>query len=665
MRFNNLSGVRFLTALSLSLFLALPPVYAGLEAERERAGSLFDGNLPAAPLGVEPSAADRASASFEFLQQTKEILSSGHWDGSVPAVRQFMFRNAQAGWTAQAQSVGLEGFLWTKKELEGKYGEGQFIPQLNDYFTYLDTLLAPVPWTRELRDSLSELKNSGLTASEKNARLNQMLEYYVSGLQNNMAKYDQADWSKKARIYELFPRAYNLDGRRGAQGFKSPSNPAKTLFFRDFMSSDFEVIKRMGFDTVWPMGIMPIGVLGQTGTGGGSPYSISDHGTVNPDLGTEDDFRGFVKKAHDAGIRVIVDFVVNHTSLDSRLLDEDPDFFISFRYDGACPRDGYFEHYRQGVKYCVSNGGFEYGNGVSTWMDTAQINYSNPALRVRMTELVKGWVTKFDVDGFRVDMAYLALNNVFARTWKKTMPPEEFYRQLIWTVKAAKPSAAFMAEAYAYQEDLSACGFDSIYSKYEDARPEGQTGWYNTTESGNYGEIQSAVNRVSYLAWQKGGAGSVVFIGNHDEPAPEKVYGRRLPAALMLTMLYPGAVLMYSGAEIGYDASIPGGEPKPLPFSVPVQIDWTAGSPWVRQTYREILAETAKIRAEMGDYDIMPIWPANGEKWAGYTLTSKAQPGLKKAVVANISSDGTAASLPAYGFSAWLAPGDYRVIDIK
>ncbi len=665
MRFDHPFGVRLLAALLLPLFLALPRVHAGLEAERERAGLLFDGNLPAAPQGVEPSAADRTSATFEFLQQTKEVLSSGRWDGSVPAVRQFMFRNAKEGWTAQAQSVGLEGFLWTKKELEGKYGEGQFVGQMNDYFTYLDAMLAPVPWTRELRDSLSELKNSGLTASEKNARLNQMLEYYVSGLQANMAKYDLAGWSKKARIYELFPRAYNLAGRREAQGFKSPSDPAKTLFFRDFRSSDFDVIKRMGFDTIWPMGILPIGVLGQTGTGGGSPYSISDHGTVNPDLGTEEDFREFVKKAHTAGLRVIVDFVVNHTSLDSKLLEENPDYLISFRYDGACPRDGYFEHYRGNSKYCVSNGGFEYGSGVSTWIDTAQINYSNRALRDRMTGLVKGWVTKFDVDGFRVDMAYLALNNVFARTWKKAMPGDEFYRQLIWTVKAAKPSAAFMAEAYAYQEDLSACGFDSIYSKHETARPEGQTGWYNSTESGNYGEIQSTVNRVAYLAWQKGGAGSVVFIGNHDEPAPEKVYGRRLPAALMLTMLYPGAVLMYSSAEIGYDAAIPGGEPKPLPFSVPAQIDWNSGDPRVKQTYREVLAETKKIRDVMGDYDIAPLWPANGEKWAGYTLISKTIPGLKKAVFANVSPDGTAVSVPAYGFSAWLIPGAYRVIDIK
>lgn len=654
----------FLKVFAAVFFLTPSFSRAGLEEGREKAGRLFDGASASAGLELPAAPENRGKSSFDFLQQMKGVMSSGLWNGSIPETRQFMFRNSQEGWTAQAQSAGLEGFLWTKKELEARYGADKFSRQLGDYFVYLDDLLKPVPWTQELRSALLNLKVQDLPFSEKNDRLNAMLESYVAGLQANIGKYDLADWAKKARIYELFPRAYNLEGRRNSPDFKSPSRPDKTLFFRDFQASDFDVIKRMGFDTVWPMGILPIGVRGQTGSGGGSPYSISDHGTVNPDLGSEEDFRDFVRKAHAAGLRVIVDFVVNHTSLDSRLLAENPDYFVSFRYDGACPRDGYFDYYWQNAKYCVHHGGFEYGGGVSSWIDTAQVNYSNQALRNRMTDTVKSWVTKFDVDGFRVDMAYLALNNVFARTWQKSMPGSEFYRQLIWTVKAAKPSAAFMAEAYAFQEDLSACGFDSIYSKYETGRPEGQTGWDNSTESGDAGGIRSSVNRAAYLAWQKGGAGSVVFIGNHDEPAPEKVYGRRLPAALMMTMLYPGSVMMYSSAEIGYDAAVPNGEPKPLPFSVPASIDWNAGDPWVKDVYRIVLAETKKIRAEMGDYDIVPLWPSDGGAWAGYILSSKTT-GLKKAVIANITPNGTSARLPEYGIDAWLEPGAYRIADIK
>ena len=687
---------RFLKSLFAAVLLSAPSaVFSSPETERREAASLFDGSDPAAGV-LLPFPRGKGDARIESLQQMKEILSSGAWDGPVPQARHFMFRHDKEGWTAQAQSVGLEGFLWTKKELEGKYGVGPFLHHTNDYFAYLDDLLKEVSWTAELRAVLNDLKASHMSPQDKNTRLNTVLESYISGLQANIAGYDSAAWAKKARIYELFPRAYNLSGRRSAQGFsasggKTQRDPSKILFFRDFKSSDFSVIKRMGFDAVWPMGILPIGVRGQTGTGGGSPYSISDHSTVNPDLGTEEDFKNFVSLAHQAGLKVIVDFVVNHTSLDSRLLAENPGYFVSYRYggsasrnnsfagprpfeapgknagakeDGVCPRDGYFDYAWHGEKYCVHNGGFEYGGGVSSWIDTAQVNYSNAALRDRMTDIVKGWVAKFDVDGFRVDMAYLALNNVFSRTWQKSMPHEEFYRELIWTVKAAKPSVAFMAEAYAFQEDLSACGFDTIYSKYETGRPEGQTGWYDATAGGNGSSEASAVNRAAFLAWQQGGAGSVVFLGNHDEPAPETVYGRRLPAALMLTMLYPGAVMAYSGAEIGYNAAIPT-ESKPLPFSAPCQINWNGGDPWVKQTYQTVFSAAGDIREQLGDYDIEPLWPPQGQKWVGYILKSKTVQGLRKAVIANVTWNYTGADIPGFNFSSGLQSGEYRIIDFK
>ena len=220
-------GFNRLLANSLFLLLLLPGgvFAAGLEAERDNAAALFDGNLPSAPsAGLSPASSKDASA--DFLRQMKEVLSSGVWNGSTPQMRQFVFRNSQEGWTAQAQSVGLEGFLWTKKELEGKYGEAAFSGQLNDYFSYLDELLKPVAWTSDLRKALADLKGASLTGPEKNARLNAILENYVDGLHANMERYDAAAWAKKARIYELFPRAYNAAGRRGPGGSFFRDSPA-------------------------------------------------------------------------------------------------------------------------------------------------------------------------------------------------------------------------------------------------------------------------------------------------------------------------------------------------------------------------------------------------------------------------------------------------------
>lgn len=652
------NALSFLLIPAMLLGWAAPAALTAAQPEelRSEAAALFDGNgtLPAVEIPRPP---EKTSAETQFLLETRQVLSAGAWNGSTPEMRHFRFRHPD-GWTAQAQSVGLEGFLWTKKELEGRFGAGTFLHHVPDYFSYLDALLAPVSWTGELRSALAELRDSALPAAEKNARLNEMLDYYVAGLQDNVRRYDAALWAKKARVYELFPRAYNLAGRREAG-----ARDARGLkFFRDFRRSDFEAIKRMGFDAVWPMGIFPIGVRGQTGTGGGSPYSISDHSAVNPDLGTEDDFRNFVRNAHAAGLKVIVDFVVNHTSMDSRLLSEDPSYFIGHRRpSGPCPNQ-HFEKMHGGERWCVHHGGFEYGGGVSDWIDTAQIDYSNVRLRARMTQIVKGWVTKFDVDGFRVDMAHLDLNGVFGRTWGRTMPRDEFYRGLIGTVKAAKPSAAFMAEAYSFQEDLSACGFDVIYSKFETGREEGQTGWYQAMEHGNPHELASSMNRLAFLSWQSGGAGAVAFTGNHDEPAPERVYGERLPAALALTYLYPGSVLMYAGAEIGYDAAVPT-EHKPLPFSVPCAIDWQGGDPAVRRTYSEILSLAASVRAELGEYTIEPLWAQHGESWTGYVMRSTSRPGIARAVVGNIT--GSVTSFTAAGERGTLRPGEYRVLDMK
>ena len=122
--------------------------------------------------------------------------------------------------------------------------------------------------------------------------------------------------------------------------------------------------------------------------------------------------------------------------------------------------------------------------------------------------------------------------------------------------------------------------------------------------------------------------------------------------------------MLYSGAEIGYDAATPS-EHKPLPFSVPSEVNWSGGDPAVKKTYREVLALAARIRAELGDYDIEPLWPGSGQTWAGYILKSKDTPGLRRAVIGNITWNGTRAEVPQAGFSGRLEPGEYRLLDLR
>ena len=90
-----------------------------------------------------------------------------------------------------------------------------------------------------------------------------------------------------------------------------PAGPGGA-FFPDFQAQDLRDIKSEGFDTLWVMGIFPIGKRNAFGTAGGSPYSVLDHEGVHPDLGTFEDFRAFVGRAHAAGLKVIIDFIPNH-----------------------------------------------------------------------------------------------------------------------------------------------------------------------------------------------------------------------------------------------------------------------------------------------------------------------------------------------------------------
>jgi glycosidase len=343
-------------------------------------------------------------------------------------------------------------------------------------------------------------------------------------------------------------------------------------FFKDFNKEDFKIIKDMGFDTIWPMGIFPVGKLNRSGNAGGSVFSIRNHETINPELGSEEDFKNFVSLAHSMGIKIIIDFVGNHTSQDSFLLKENPEYFMHEKAPTNFKKvpDNHFLHTaKNGDKYFIRFGSYDCGQvELCTWNDVAQVDYSNIKLQDKFISIINGWVENYDVDGFRIDMAYQNLNSAFARNFNVKMPKEEFFTRLISSAENIKPETAFIAEAYDNQAELSVVGFDLFYNKSEWTRLEGQSGWYDAFMHASLKEIVPAINRAAFLSWQKGGSGGLSFFINHDEPSAQKVFGKRLPAVAMMTMLLPSAVLFYNGAEIGFDGAVPH-ENKTLPLLRP------------------------------------------------------------------------------------------------
>jgi len=180
-------------------------------------------------------------------------------------------------------------------------------------------------------------------------------------------------WMMQGNIYEVNVRQYTPEGTFNA------------------FAKHLDRLKAMGVETIWFMPINPISKLDRKGTLG-SYYAVSDYTTINPEFGTMDDFKKIVKTIHDKGMKVLIDWVPNHTGADHRWITEHPDFFVKDKSDKAA------------VAF--------------DWADTRQLDYKNPVLQDSMIAAMKFWVKDTDIDGYRCDVAW----NVPAAFWNKSIP---------------------------------------------------------------------------------------------------------------------------------------------------------------------------------------------------------------------------------------------------
>lgn len=171
---------------------------------------------------------------------------------------------------------------------------------------------------------------------------------------------------------------------------------------------DLDRIKELGTDIIWFMPIHPIGVVNKKGTLG-CPYANRDYRAVNPEYGTMEDFRHLVDLIHQKDMKCIIDVVYNHTSPDSTLTKEHPEFF-----------------------YRKENG--EMGNRVGDWSDVVDLDYNNKELWKYQVESLKCWASI--VDGFRCDVASLV--------------PLDFWNYAREEVAKVNPDCIWLAETIEY-----------------------------------------------------------------------------------------------------------------------------------------------------------------------------------------------------------------------
>lgn len=300
------------------------------------------------------------------------------------------------------------------------------------------------------------------------------------------------EWSYDAVLYEMNIRQLTAEGTFAAAAER------------------LEFLRDMGVDAVWLMPIHPIGEKGRKGSLG-SYYSVRDYTDVNPEFGTMADFDAFLAKAHSLGMKVLLDWVANHTARDARWIEEKPrEWYVRDQSgEAAVPWD---------------------------WTDAAKLDYGNREVWQGQIDAMRFWLER-GVDGFRCDMAMLV--------------PIEFWQQTVAELRKVRRDVFMLAEAE--ETNLFDRAFDASYSWklfhiMNDVAACKCRVW--PLRDGIYADAMTYPPTAMRL----------MFTSNHDENSWNGTEFRRMGAAARvmaaLTFVMPqGMPLIYTGQEFGYDHS--------------------------------------------------------------------------------------------------------------
>jgi glycosidase len=316
-----------------------------------------------------------------------------------------------------------------------------------------------------------------------------------SAVQNHASagRLSQPEWAKNAVLYECNVRQFSPEGN-----FAGVRNALPRLH-------------ELGVDVLWLMPIHPIGKLRRKG-GLGSPYSVQDYYGINPDYGNLADLQALISDAHQLGIRVIMDWVPNHTAWDAVWMQEHPEYYTKI------------------------NGAFttalnEHGQPTD-WDDTADLDYNQPELRKAMIAAMQYWMKTCDIDGFRVDMAGLV--------------PNDFWAEVRPALDSVKPM--FMLSEWQDEPGHFNTCFNANYGwKWKDVTRDIANGKQNA---------QSLDTLLSFLnQYYPEGYYQLYFTQNHDENTwsgtEQDLYGPAADVFNVLMFTWQGTPMLYNGQEDG------------------------------------------------------------------------------------------------------------------
>ena len=393
------------------------------------------------------------------------------------------------------------------------------------------------------------------------------------------------DQSQKVIVYQVFTRLYgNRNTTRKEKGTIADNGCGKMA---DFTPAVLKGIAKMGISHVWYTGVIrhatqtdysqygiprqhPAVVKGKAG----SPYAIADYYDIDPDLAVDvklrmQEFEQLVQRTHDAGLKVIIDFVPNHVArqyksickprgvkdlgeTDNAMMGFDPQ--NNFYY---CPGQRFMpyfdlyggepEPYLEEPAKATGNDHFDNAPGQNDWYETVKLNYGvdyyagrvghfdpMPDTWKKMTDILLFWAKK-GVDGFRCDMA--------------EMVPAEFWAYATKVVKSKYKQLVFIGEVYnpgEYRHYL-ASGFDWLYDK---------VGMYDTMRAVICHHAPASAISHAWQATDDIRDHMLYFLENHDEQRVASDFfaasgWKGVPGMIASLLMQQNPFMLYAGEEYG------------------------------------------------------------------------------------------------------------------
>lgn len=404
----------------------------------------------------------------------------------------------------------------------------------------------------------------------------------LAGCQPKWEDVESSYWGDDAVFYQIFVRSfYDSDGD-GVGDFNGIT--AKLDYLND---GHPQTDSDLGITGIWLMPIFP------------SPsyhgYDVTDYLAVNPQYGSMDDFKTMLAEAHRRGIRIIIDFVINHTSFwhpwfEASANSESPyeDYYI---WSNENP--GFSGPWGQGVWH-VNNDRYYYGVFTAEMPD---LNFINPEVTGEIERIAGFWLNEIGVDGFRVDGAKHLIEE--GQVQENTQATHAWLKEFNGYYRSLRPDALVVGEVWSDSKDTAQYvnngEFDLVFN-FDLAEI-----ILNSVASGeatmlNFSLAQQArtFNPGRYAA----------FLSNHDQTRTMTRLNedfQRAKAAATLLLTAPGTPFIYYGEEIGMAGSKPDPSLRtPMQWSAEANAGFTTGIPWqtIRLDYPEV-----NVQAQADDED--------------------------------------------------------------